>query len=95
MYNFQCYAQTIWETSTLTDGAHSRQDSMDINMLNCQLDDACRCEILKPLEQRRQREQKRCLAHSLVGTPNYIAPEVLRRLGESKTDQMIIFKLFQ
>lgn len=63
------------------DGAHARQDSMD---LNCQLDDQCRCEILKPLEQRRQREQKRCLAHSLVGTPNYIAPEVLRRLGYTK-----------
>lgn len=50
--------------------------------VGCQLDGQCHSEILKPLEQRRQREQKRCLAHSLVGTPNYIAPEVLLRLGE-------------
>lgn len=33
------------------------------------------------LERRRQRERQRCLAHSLVGTPNYIAPEVLERSG--------------
>ena len=33
---------------------------------------------MKPLDRRRQRKQeKRCMAHSLVGTPNYIAPEVL------------------
>lgn len=36
---------------------------------------------LKPLERRRRREHQRCLAHSLVGTPNYIAPEVLLRTG--------------
>jgi serine/threonine protein kinase len=37
---------------------------------------------LKPLERRRLRRQhQRCLAHSLVGTPNYIAPEVLLRVG--------------
>lgn len=37
---------------------------------------------LKPLERRRLRkEHQRCLAHSLVGTPNYIAPEVLMRTG--------------
>jgi serine/threonine-protein kinase LATS1/2 len=36
---------------------------------------------LKPLERRRKREHQRCLAHSLVGTPNYIAPEVLLRQG--------------
>lgn len=42
----------------------------------------CRCHQLKPLERRRKREQhQRCLAHSLVGTPNYIAPEVLLRTG--------------
>uniref|UniRef100_A0A0B7AW07 non-specific serine/threonine protein kinase n=1 Tax=Arion vulgaris TaxID=1028688 RepID=A0A0B7AW07_9EUPU len=63
------------------DGAHARQDSMEVGS---QLDDQCHGEILKPLEQRRQREQKRCLAHSLVGTPNYIAPEVLLRLGYTK-----------
>ena len=48
--------------------------------VGCQLDERCQCEILKPLERRRRREQ-RCLAHSLVGTPNYIAPEVLLRSG--------------
>lgn len=41
----------------------------------------CRCLQLKPLERRRHREHQRCLAHSLVGTPNYIAPEVLQRTG--------------
>ena len=30
---------------------------------------------LKPLERKRLK-QGRCIAHSLVGTPNYIAPEV-------------------
>lgn len=39
----------------------------------------CRC--MKPLERRRRLEHQRCLAHSLVGTPNYIAPEVLQRTG--------------
>lgn len=39
----------------------------------------CRC--MKPLERRRKMEHQRCLAHSLVGTPNYIAPEVLQRTG--------------
>ncbi|KAG5882138.1 hypothetical protein JTB14_005967 [Gonioctena quinquepunctata] len=55
---------------------HSRQDSMD------PIDDweECKCKSLKPLERRRRREH-RCLAHSLVGTPNYIAPEVLQRIG--------------
>ncbi|XP_003723560.2 serine/threonine-protein kinase LATS1 isoform X1 [Strongylocentrotus purpuratus] len=36
---------------------------------------------LKTLERRRKRQQERCKAHSLVGTPNYIAPEVLTRTG--------------
>ncbi|CAH1107986.1 unnamed protein product [Psylliodes chrysocephalus] len=55
-------------------GNHSRQDSMDpIDDWN----EECNC---KPLERRRRREH-RCLAHSLVGTPNYIAPEVLQRTG--------------
>lgn len=30
---------------------------------------------------RRLRDHQRVLAHSLVGTPNYIAPEVLERSG--------------
>nr|XP_031845031.1 serine/threonine-protein kinase LATS1-like [Nomia melanderi] len=57
---------------------HGKQDSMD------PADDwnnECRCIQLKPLERRRHREHQRCLAHSLVGTPNYIAPEVLQRTG--------------
>lgn len=39
------------------------------------------CSGDKPLERRRKKEHIRCLAHSLVGTPNYIAPEVLVRTG--------------
>lgn len=54
---------------------HNRQDSMEpIDDWN----EECRC---KPLERRRRMEHQRCLAHSLVGTPNYIAPEVLQRKG--------------
>ena len=45
--------------------------------------DECRCSEIKTLERRRNRDQQRCLAHSLVGTPNYIAPEVL--LGQGIT----------
>lgn len=44
----------------------------------------CRCgDRLMTLEQRAHRQHQRCLAHSLVGTPNYIAPEVLLRKGQS------------
>eukprot|EP00069_Balaena_mysticetus_P015411 bmy_09219T0 len=62
-------------------GSHSRQDSMEPSDL---WDDVsnCRCgDRLKTLEQRTRRQHQRCLAHSLVGTPNYIAPEVLLRKG--------------
>lgn len=62
-------------------GSHIRQDSMEPSEL---WDDVsnCRCgERLKTLEQRAKRQHHRCLAHSLVGTPNYIAPEVLLRKG--------------
>ena len=37
-------------------------------------------DVLKPLERRKMTHQ-RSQAHSLVGTPNYIAPEVLQRAG--------------
>uniref|UniRef100_A0A1A8DFQ3 non-specific serine/threonine protein kinase n=1 Tax=Nothobranchius kadleci TaxID=1051664 RepID=A0A1A8DFQ3_NOTKA len=62
-------------------GDHERQDSMDFSK---EWEDQanCRCsERLKPLERRKARQHQRCLAHSLVGTPNYIAPEVLLRTG--------------
>uniref|UniRef100_A0A2K6A1R5 non-specific serine/threonine protein kinase n=1 Tax=Mandrillus leucophaeus TaxID=9568 RepID=A0A2K6A1R5_MANLE len=60
---------------------HPRQDSMDFS--NEWGDpSSCRCgDRLKPLERRAARQHQRCLAHSLVGTPNYIAPEVLLRTG--------------
>lgn len=62
-------------------GSHARQDSMEPSDL---WDDVsnCRCgDRLKTLEQRARKQHQRCLAHSLVGTPNYIAPEVLLRKG--------------
>ncbi|KAK6627954.1 hypothetical protein RUM44_010436 [Polyplax serrata] len=62
-------------------GEHARQDSMDPSE---DWSNECRCRQLKPLERRRKREHQRCLAHSLVGTPNYIAPEVLLRTGYSQ-----------
>ncbi|XP_037082221.1 serine/threonine-protein kinase LATS1-like [Pollicipes pollicipes] len=63
--------------------AHNRQDSMDLAE---DWNNECRCSNRlhagnKPLERRRRREHQRCEAHSLVGTPNYIAPEVLMRTG--------------
>ena len=62
-------------------GDHPRQDSMDFS--NEWGDPSnCRCgDRLKALERRAARQHQRCLAHSLVGTPNYIAPEVLLRTG--------------
>ncbi|KAJ8008972.1 hypothetical protein DPEC_G00083970 [Dallia pectoralis] len=63
-------------------GDHVRQDSMDFSKEWEQDPSNCRCaERLKPLERRQARQHQRCLAHSLVGTPNYIAPEVLLRTG--------------
>ncbi|XP_073990977.1 serine/threonine-protein kinase warts isoform X2 [Rhodnius prolixus] len=73
-------------------GEHGRQDSMEPSEDWTVPGAECRChqqsnstthhhQPLKPLERRRRREHQRCLAHSLVGTPNYIAPEVLLRTG--------------
>lgn len=62
-------------------GNHIRQDSMEPSDF---WDDVsnCRCgDRLMTFEQRATRQHQRCLAHSLVGTPNYIAPEVLLRKG--------------
>ncbi|KAK1805531.1 hypothetical protein P4O66_019830 [Electrophorus voltai] len=62
-------------------GDHVRQDSMDFSR-EWEDPSNCRCgDRLKPLERRAARQHQRCLAHSLVGTPNYIAPEVLLRTG--------------
>ncbi|RWS31454.1 serine/threonine-protein kinase LATS1-like protein [Leptotrombidium deliense] len=62
---------------------HSRQDSMDVEDWS----NHCHCipQSSKPLERRRRREHQRCQAHSLVGTPNYIAPEVLMRTGYAQS----------
>ncbi|TSV41628.1 Serine/threonine-protein kinase LATS2 [Bagarius yarrelli] len=62
-------------------GNHLRQDSMEPSDF---WDDVSNCHCgdrLITLEQRTTRQHQRCLAHSLVGTPNYIAPEVLLRKG--------------
>ncbi|XP_012697763.2 serine/threonine-protein kinase LATS2 [Clupea harengus] len=62
-------------------GNHVRQDSMEPSDF---WDDVsnCRCgDRLMSMEQQATRQHQRCLAHSLVGTPNYIAPEVLLRKG--------------
>lgn len=56
-------------------GQHNRQGSMEPQY------DESLGQPLKPLELRRMRDHNRCVAHSLVGTPNYIAPEILRRNG--------------
>uniref|UniRef100_A0A182YIA5 non-specific serine/threonine protein kinase n=1 Tax=Anopheles stephensi TaxID=30069 RepID=A0A182YIA5_ANOST len=53
---------------------HARQDSMEAWS-------KFGSEIPPPLERRKFREKNRAKAHSIVGTPNYIAPEVLLRSG--------------
>ena len=69
----------------MCDSGHSRQDSMDPG--NLDLDSGrCSCPNTthgKVLERRKRKEHARCIAHSLVGTPNYIAPEVLNKLGHN------------
>lgn len=51
----------------------------------------CRCGDRVTMEQSANRQHQRCLAHSLVGTPNYIAPEVLLRKG-GPASQIYLFK---
>lgn len=69
---------------------HGRQDSME--PFDAHEKDLCNFNgsensfmnshrPLKTLERRRKRQQERLKAHSLVGTPNYIAPEVLTKVG--------------
>ncbi|GLD71325.1 serine/threonine-protein kinase LATS1 [Lates japonicus] len=70
-------------------GDHVRQDSMDFSK---EWEDPanCRCtDRLKPLERRKARQHQRCLAHSLVGTPNYIAPEVLLRTATTPLETQL------
>ena len=67
---------------------HYRQDSMD--PMNMDLTGGnCSCPLsangLKPLERRRRKQEQREIAHSLVGTPNYIAPEILSKRGYTQT----------
>ncbi|XP_037823730.1 serine/threonine-protein kinase Warts [Lucilia sericata] len=57
-------------------GNHARQDSME--PWEDFSDNGTKPTVL---ERRRMRDHQRVLAHSLVGTPNYIAPEVLERSG--------------
>ncbi|UYV71370.1 LATS1 [Cordylochernes scorpioides] len=71
-------------------GDHNRQDSMDPDE-NWGNECHCKATNLKPLERRRRREHQRCLAHSLVGTPNYIAPEVLSRTVHVVQAMIIMF----
>lgn len=73
---------------------HSRQDSVEPDEREWECMKAhCQCgdisvdkpyNEMKPLERRHFRKHMRCQAHSLVGTPNYIAPEVLLRIGYTK-----------
>ena len=62
---------------------HSRNPSMDFDDTWAK-EHKCRCghavDKQKPLGRRHMRQHMRCQAHSLVGTPNYIAPEVLMRI---------------
>ena len=67
---------------------HDRQPSMEYGMLPWDLPPEWNGHLIqksllemKPLEKRHFRKHMRSLAHSLVGTPNYIAPEVLQRSG--------------
>ena len=62
-------------------------DPINMEMLNS---GNCSCPLtakgLKPLERRKARQQQqRDMAHSLVGTPNYIAPEVLLKQGYTQS----------
>ena len=72
-------------------GDHERQNSMEPDLEQWermmeqydawQLHTGKSLSDMKPLERRHFKKHMRCQAHSLVGTPNYIAPEVLLRTG--------------
>lgn len=65
---------------------HSRAASIEVDDETWAKERNCRCRCghtidgKKPLARRHIRQHMRCQAHSLVGTPNYIAPEVLMRI---------------
>lgn len=79
------------DTKYYQKGEHERQQSMEWGVLPWDVmdyppnynDHLIQKSLLemKPLEKRHFRKHMRSLAHSLVGTPNYIAPEVLQRSG--------------
>lgn len=78
------------DTKYYQKGDHERQPSMEYGVLPWDVldypqynDHLIQKSLLemKPLERRTFRKHMRSLAHSLVGTPNYIAPEVLQRSG--------------
>lgn len=62
----------------LPKGHHQRHHSMEPGQWAEEEEEE---EPVKPLEVRKIQEHDRSIAHSLVGTPNYIAPEILRRVG--------------
>ena len=79
------------DTTYYQKDGHERQPSLDYAMLSSEVMDFPQnynehilqrtLKEMKPLERRHFRKHMRSLAHSLVGTPNYIAPEVLQRSG--------------
>lgn len=79
------------DTKYYQKGEHEQQQSMEWGVLPWDVmdyppnynDHLIQKSLLemKPLEKRHFRKHMRSLAHSLVGTPNYIAPEVLQRSG--------------
>jgi serine/threonine-protein kinase LATS1/2 len=82
------YEELFFVFPNIGHAQHYRQDSMD--PMNMDFSGGnCSCPLtangMKPLERRRRKQEQREFAHSLVGTPNYIAPEILDRKGYTQT----------